>query len=291
VSDTEDRNPDTLDLDRLDAAGICARLHAEDRRAVAAVGEALPEVARAAQAVAAALARGGRLFYVGAGTSGRLGVLDASELPPTFGLAPEQARAVMAGGPAAVFRAAEGAEDDADQGGADLRLAGIGPGDVCLALAASGRTPYVLGAVAEARRAGATTVGVLCNPGAPLAAAVDVAVVADTGPEAILGSTRLKAGTAQKMILNMISTAAMVLAGRVYENLMVDVRAGSSKLRARAARMVELATGCGPERARELLAATAGEVKPAIVMELAAVSVDEARRRLAAAGGRVRGAL
>jgi N-acetylmuramic acid 6-phosphate etherase len=291
VGGTEDRNPDTLDLDRLPAREICARLHREDQRAVAAVGEVLPDVARAAEAVAAAFAHGGRLFYAGAGTSGRLAVLDASELPPTFGIEPERARALIAGGREAVFRSQEGAEDDADQGGADLRLAGIGPGDVLIGLAASGRTPYVLGAVAEARRVGATTVGVFCNPGAPLQSAVDIAIVPATGPEAVLGSTRLKAGTAQKLVLNMISTAAMVLAGRVYENLMVDMRASNAKLRGRAARMVALATGCAPERAGDLLAATAGEVKPAIVMELAQVDADEARRRLSAAGGSVRGAL
>ncbi len=288
---TEDRNPDTLDLDRLDALGVCARLHREDERAVAAVGAILPDVARAAQAVADAFARGGRLFYAGAGTSGRLGVLDASELPPTFGIAPEQARGIIAGGPSALLRAAEGAEDDPAQGAADLRLAGVSPGDALVAIAASGRTPYVLGAVGEARRAGAATVGVLCNPGAPLAAAVDIAVVADTGPEAVLGSTRLKAGTATKLILNMISTTAMVLAGRVYENLMVDMRASNAKLHGRAANMVALAVGCAPGAAAELLDKAGGEVKTAIVMGLAGGDAEQARARLAAAGGRVRAAL
>ncbi len=288
---TEDRNPDTLDLDRLDALGVCARLHREDQRAVAAVGAVLPDVARAAAAVADTFACGGRLFYVGAGTSGRLGVLDASELPPTFGLDPEQARGIIAGGPAALLRAAEGAEDDAAQGAADMRLAGVSPGDACVAIAASGRTPYVLGAAGEARRAGAATVGVLCNPGAPLAAAVDIAVVADTGPEAVLGSTRLKAGTATKLVLNMISTTAMILTGRVYTNLMVDMRASNEKLRARAANMVALAVGCAPDRASELLAMAGGEVKTAIVMGLAGTGAPEARERLAAGAGRVRAAL
>jgi len=291
VGGTEGRNPETMDLDRLDALGVCQRLHREDQRAVAAVGQVLGDVARAAEAVARALAGGGRLFYVGAGTSGRLGVLDSSELPPTFGIPAEQARAIIAGGPTAVVRAVEGAEDSAAQGAADLRLAGIGPGDVLLALAASGRTPYVLGAVAEARRAGSETVGILCNPGAPLAEAVDIAVVADTGPEAVLGSTRLKAGTAQKLVLNMISTAAMVLGGRVYENLMVDMRSSNEKLRGRAVRMVALATGCGADRAGELLAEAAGEVKTAIVMQLAGLPAEEARTRLAESGGRIRGAL
>jgi N-acetylmuramic acid 6-phosphate etherase len=291
VGGTEDRHPETVDLDRRDALGICQLMHREDQRAVAAVGAVLPDVARAAEAVARALAAGRRLFYVGAGTSGRLGVLDASELPPTFGVRPETACAVIAGGPAAVVRSVEGAEDDAAQGAADLRLHGIGPGDVCIGLAASGRTPYVLGAVAEARRLGACTVGVLCNPGAPLAAAVDIPIVVATGPEVLLGSTRLKAGTAQKLVLNMISTAAMVLTGHVYENLMVDVVASNAKLRARAVRMVTLATGLAAERAEELLGQSGGEVKTAIVMALAGVDAAEARRRLRAAGGFVRGAL
>lgn len=288
---TEDRNPETLDLDTLDALGICRRLHREDERAVAAVGAVLADVARAAEAVASALDGGGRLFYAGAGTSGRLGVLDASELPPTFGIAPERAQALIAGGPPAIRRSAEGAEDDPEQGAADVRMAGVGPGDCLVALAASGRTPYVLGAVAEARRSGAVTVGVLCNPGTPLAGAVDIAVVAATGPEALLGSTRLKAGTAQKLILNMISTAAMTLTGHVYQNLMVDVSVASSKLRARAVRMVALATGCDPEAAAARLAEAGGEVKTAIVMELRHCGAAEARQHLAQAGGAVRRAL
>ncbi len=288
---TEDRNPATLQIDTLDAAGICALLHAEDAAAFTAVGRVLPAVARAAAAAAGALAAGGRLLYAGAGTSGRLCVLDASELPPTFGLDPARARALLAGGSAAMTAAVEGAEDDRSRGTADVAAAAPAPPDLLLAVAASGRTPYVLAAAAEARRRGATTVGVLCNPGAPLEAAVDIAVVPDTGAEALLGSTRMKAATAQMMVLRMISTAALVLDGHVYSNLLVDMRPSNRKLEERAARMIALATGCRSEEAADALAAAGGEVKTAIALRVLGVPAAEARRRLAAAGGRLRGVI
>lgn len=288
---TEDPNPETADLDVLDAAGIVARLHREDRRALEAVHAALPAVARAAAAAAEALAGGGRLLYVGAGTSGRLGALDASELPPTFGLDPARARALIAGGPGALLLAVEGAEDDTAGGAGDVRGAGAGPGDLLLCLAASGRTPYVLGAAAEGRRLGARTVGVLCSPGAPLESLVDIPVVADTGPEALLGSTRLKAATAQKLILHAISTAAGILDGHAFGNLLVDMRPTNGKLRARAVRAVALAAPCTPEEAAAALAEAGGEIKTAILMRRSGAAPAEARARLRAAGGHLRRAI
>lgn len=287
---TEARNPDTLDLDRLPTLELVRALNREDQKVAQAVAAVLPEVARAVDLVADRLAAGGRLFYVGAGTSGRIGALDAAECPPTFGVPPEMVQAVLAGGEAALTRAVEGAEDDAAAGAAAMRERGVGPRDVVVGIAASGRTPFVVGALEEARRLGAATVAVANNRGARIAALADVAIIPETGPEAILGSTRLKAGTAQKMVLNMISTGAMVKLGKVYSNLMVDMVPANEKLRARAVRMVALATGVTHEEAAAALD-TCGHAKVAIVHLLTGAAPTACQQVLAAVGGRVREAV
>jgi N-acetylmuramic acid 6-phosphate etherase len=251
----------------------------------------LPAVAAAAEAVAARLRDGGRLLYVGAGTSGRLGVLDAVECGPTFGTSPGQVEGLIAGGAAALQQAVEGVEDDAARGAADLAARRLTAADAVVGIAASGSTPYVLGAVSHARQAGALTVGVSCNAGSPLAAACDLAITPVVGPEVLTGSTRLKAGTATKLVCNMLSTAAMVRLGKAYSNLMVDLRAHNSKLRARALRVVGAATGLDDAAAAALLERCGGEVKTALVAHRRSVPVQRARELLAAAGGIVRRAL
>ena len=235
---TEQRNPHTADLDRLAVAELLRLMNAEDSRVPAAVAAVLPEIARAVEGIAARLRRGGRLLYFGAGTSGRLGILDAAECLPTFNVPAEQVRGFIAGGPAALTRPVEGAEDDAEAGASEARAAGVSAQDAVVGLTASGRAPYVLGASHAARQAGAFTVGVVCSVPSPLEPHVDVLIALLVGPEIIAGSTRLKAGTAQKLVLNMLSTAAMVQLGKVYGNLMVDVRASNAKLRDRAVRIV-----------------------------------------------------
>ncbi|HET7559653.1 MAG TPA: N-acetylmuramic acid 6-phosphate etherase, partial [Limnochordia bacterium] len=224
-------------------------------------------------------------------TSGRLGVLDAAECPPTFGVPPTLVSGVIAGGEPALTRSMEGVEDDAAAGAADLLAAGAEAGDVVVGLAASGRTPYVLAALQEAKRLGAGTAAISCAPGSPLLTAAEIGICAAVGPEVLTGSTRLKAGTAQKLILNMLSTGGMIALGKVYQNLMVDVAPSNEKLRARAVRIVTDAAGCGDERARALLAEAGGHCKTAIVMALAGCDAAEATRRLAAAGGFVREAV
>ena len=282
--------PDTRHphLDRYGSDELVAALAGDQARAVQAVLEAGPALARA---VDAALQAGGRLLYAGAGTSGRLGVLDSVELLPTFSWPTERARALIAGGSGAMYLAVEGAEDDAAQGAADL--AGLQPGehDVVIGIAASGTTPYVLGALQAARRAGALALSVCNNPGTPVAAAADIAIVLDTGAEIISGSTRLKAGTAQKIALNTLSSALMVRLHKVYGNLMVDLRASNAKLRARALRLTVRATGAAEDDARRALAACDGQVKTAIVMLRAGLDAPAARTRLEAAQGSVDAAL
>jgi len=282
---TEERNPRTRGLHGRSTRDVVAALHAEDHVAVAAVDAVLDDVARAADLIADAYRRGGRWLFVGAGTSGRIALAEAAECPPTFGTPPDRIVAVMAGGPGALERAREGAEDDADAAGEDLRALGLAAGDVVIGLAASGRTPYVLGAVRAARAVGAATVGVTAVPGSALCREVDVAIAADTGPEAVLGSTRLKAGTAQKLVTNMLTTAAMVRLGRIYDNLMVDMRATNEKLRVRAVRLVAMGAEVDADRARAALAACDGEVKVAIASLVLGVGPEQARRRLNAAGG------
>jgi N-acetylmuramic acid 6-phosphate etherase len=253
--------------------------------AVAAVRAALPQIARAVDAAVPRLRAGGRLIYIGAGTSGRLGVLDSVELPPTFGWPPERARALMAGGDPAMYVAVEGAEDDASQAAEDLHRLGPSENDVVLCIAASGSTPYVLGALQHARACGALTIGIANNADAPLAGHAEIGIVLATGAEVISGSTRLKAGTAQKIALNAFSSALMVRLHKVFGNLMVDLRASNSKLIARAERLTMLATGCNVERAREALAQCGWHIKVAIVAIERNVDAEVAERLLDAAEG------
>lgn len=288
---TEQRNPRTLDLDTLDVPGILARISAEDRTVADAVARELPYVARAAELVARSLAEGGRLLYVGAGTSGRLGVLDASECPPTFGSDPEQVQGIIAGGPTALVRAVEGAEDRAEEGERAIREKEAGPRDTVIGLAASRRTPFVVAAISVARRMGAHTAFVTCTPREEFTLDVDVAICPVVGPEVLMGSTRMKAGTAQKMVLNMITTAAFIRSGKIYENMMVDLMATSEKLRERSRRTVMTVTGVDLDAATRALEAAGKSVKTAIVMLKLACSRTEAEARLARAGGFVRAAL
>jgi N-acetylmuramic acid 6-phosphate etherase len=272
-------------------AGMLAVINAEDGRVAEAVAREIPRIAQAVEAIAERLEKGGRLFYIGAGTSGRLGVLDAAECPPTFNVAPDLVQGIIAGGEAALARATEASEDDPALGAGDLDARGFTGGDALVAIAASGRTPYVLGAVARARELGALTIGISCTPGSELSQAVHIAIDPLTGPEVIAGSTRMKAGTATKLVLNMLSTAVMIRLGHVYGNLMVNVQPGNAKLRERAVRVVAEAAGVDRERAEALLDASGGTVKTAITMGRLAIGREAAEERLRAAGGRVSEAL
>ena len=285
---TEARNPRTAANDTLSSLEIVTLINEEDARIAGAVREQLPHVARAVEAIVERLRRGGRLFYFGAGTSGRLGVLDASEMPPTFSVAPDLIQGWIAGGEGALRRSSEAAEDDPAAGAGAARDAGIRHTDVVVGIAASGTTPWVLGALEEARARGAMTIALTCSPGSPLERAAEIAIVPLVGPEVIAGSTRMKAGTAQKMVLNMLSTATMIRLGKVHGNLMVDVRPTNAKLRRRAVRILQRAAGTDPEAARAALEEAGYEVKPALVMVLAGVDAAEARRRLDRADGFVR---
>jgi N-acetylmuramic acid 6-phosphate etherase len=291
ASKTEQRNPQTRGLDRQSTIQIVRALNREDARVAFVVQRVLPQIARAVDAIVNAFENGGRLFYVGAGTSGRLAVLDASECPPTFGTPSRMVQALIAGGERALRHAVEGAEDSAVNGARDLKRAGVTKNDVVIGIAASGSTPYVLGALKLARRHGATTVGVTSNPGSALAKNAQIAIAPDTGSEAVSGSTRLKAGTAQKMVLNMLSTAAMVRIGRVYENWMVGVALTNRKLQRRGARILEDAAGVSASAAGHALRRAGHDLPTALVMLKAGVSVGDARKRLAGARGNVRKAL
>jgi N-acetylmuramic acid 6-phosphate etherase len=286
---TEQANPATAALDSLDALGIVRCLNGEDLRVPVAVAAALPAVARAAELAAASFAAGGRLIYVGAGTSGRLGVLDAAECPPTFGTAPGQVVGIIAGGPPSLTRSAEGVEDDAAAGAADLAALDPGPADTVVGISASHRTPYTVAAIEEAIRRGCRTVFVTAN--AEVAVPGEVVICLLVGPEALAGSTRLKAGSAQKLVLNMISTAAWVLAGKVYGNRMVDLQATSAKLVERSRGLLMELAGLDYAAATRLLEAAGGSVKTALMMQLGACTREEAQARLAAAGGHLRRAL
>ncbi len=252
------------DLDRRSVQEILEIIHAEDRRAVEAVGKLLPELSRAVELLSGVLREGGRWFNVGAGTSGRLGVLDAAEIPPTFGLAGDRVQAIVAGGSAALQGAIEGAEDDTGAAAAALRARGLAAGDAVVAISASGCTPYARGALEAARDVGAHTIAITCNPKSPLAEVAEIPIAAVVGPEVIAGSTRVKGGLAQKMVLHMLSTAVMVRLGRVEGNLMINLKPASRKLRQRAIRIVMSLGDIGEERARELLEACGGNVPEAI---------------------------
>ena len=288
---TEARNPRSQDLDALSTLELVTAMNEEDRRVAAAVEAQLPRIAAAVDAIAARMHKGGRLVYVGAGTSGRLGVLDAVECPPTFSADPAQVLGLIAGGERAFVKAVEGAEDDPELAAADLDALGLVARDVVVGVAASGRTPYVLGALARAGAVGALRVAVTMNPGSAVGQHCDHAIEVATGAEVLTGSTRLKAGTATKMVLNMLSTGAFVRLNKVYGNLMVDLQATNQKLRARSVRIVADACGCGVQEARALLEAADGEVKCAIVARLKAVEPHVARTLLFTHDGSVRAAL
>ena len=289
--ETERSNPDTWNIDRLSTHDLLAVMQREDAKVAGAIKEALPEITVAVDAIVQALRAGGRLYYVGAGTSGRLGVLDAAECPPTFGTSPDLVQALIAGGRGAVFQAVEGAEDDYAQGMADLRSRGLADGDVVVGLAASGRTPYVVGALRHAVSRGCCTVAVVCTKEAEMKKIAQITISVPVGPEVITGSTRLKAGTAQKMVLNMLSTAVMVKLGKTYGNLMVDVRATNAKLTARVRRIVREVAKVDESAADEAVHQANGSAKVAIVMLLGRLPVEEAKLRLRAAKGSVHRAL
>ncbi|MFG3294594.1 N-acetylmuramic acid 6-phosphate etherase [Streptomyces sp. NPDC048179] len=288
---TEAFRPELAEIDTLATLDIARLMNGEDAGVAAAVALRLPEISAAIDGIAARMAQGGRLVYAGAGTAGRLGVLDASECPPTFNTGPGQVVGVIAGGPEAMVTSVEGAEDSAELARKDLDALGVGPGDSVVGISASGRTPYAISAVAHARALGALTVGLSCNEGSTLAAAAEHGIEVVVGPELLTGSTRLKAGTAQKLVLNMLSTITMIRLGKTYGNLMVDVRASNDKLRARSRRIVALATGASDEEIEEALGATGGEVKNAILVILAGVDGPLAARLLEESGGRLRAAL
>jgi N-acetylmuramic acid 6-phosphate etherase len=289
---TEAFRPELAEIDRLSTLEIARTMNSEDVTVPAAVAGQLPAIAAAIDAIAERMARGGRLIYAGAGTAGRLGVLDASECPPTFNTTPgREVIGLIAGGPEAMVTSIEGAEDSGELAAADLAGLRLTADDSVVGVSASGRTPYAVGAVTYARAAGALTVGLSCNAGSPLAAAADHGIEVVVGPELVVGSTRLKAGTAQKLVLNMLSTITMIRLGKTYGSLMVDVRASNEKLRARSRRIVALATGESDAAIEAALTATDGEVKPAILTLLAHIDASTATRLLTAANGHLRQAL
>ena len=288
---TEQANPETNNIDLLTTQEIVAAIQREDETVAAAVRAVLPEISRAVDLIVTAMQNGGRLFYIGAGTSGRLGVLDAAECPPTFSTQPELVQAVIAGGEKAMFQAVEGAEDSLTQAETDLRQRGLRANDIVVGLAASGRTPYVIGGLAYANRLGCNTLAVVCVPDSEVAKTARLTIAVLVGPEVIAGSTRMKAGTAQKMVLNMLSTATMVKLGKTFGNLMVDVRATNAKLTARVHRMVREVTGASEQDTAEALSLAAGSAKIAIVMLLGQVNAGRAMQLIEQARGSVRQAL
>jgi len=285
---TEQSNPRSAHIDQLSTLEMLTCMNDEDARVAVAVRAVLPAIAQAVDIIVDRLERGGRLLYVGAGTSGRLGVLDASECPPTFNTPPEQVQAIIAGGQAAITAAVEGAEDDPAAGRDDLIARNVSAADVVVGIAASGQTPYVLGAIAAANAVGAATIGIACNIPSPLLDSAQIKIGAIVGPEVISGSTRLKAGTAQKMILNMLSTASMIQLGKVYGNLMVDVQTTNAKLVGRARRIVAQIVGVDEIEAARLLAMTDYDVKTAVVVGRLGIDPAAARARLEQARGRLR---
>ena len=288
---TEQSNPTSTRISGMDTIAILGVMNSADAEVASAVREELPRIAAAVDAITAKLEAGGRLIYIGAGTSGRLGVLDASECPPTFNVPPDMVRGIIAGGEKALSRATEASEDDADAGVRDLLAAGFGPRDALVGIAASGRTPYVLGAVEAARKMGALTAGISCTPDSELSRAVEFPMEPKPGPEILTGSTRLRAGTATKMVLNMISTGVMIKLGYVYGNLMVNVQPTNKKLEDRARRIIAQAAGVTEDRAAELLEESGRSVRTAIVMEKKKVSRGEAEELLRLAHGKIREAL
>ncbi len=288
IPSTETDNPASRYIDKLSTNEIVSLINAEDAKVAAAVQAALPQVAQAVDTIVQALSAGGRLFYMGAGTSGRLGVLDAVECVPTFSAPPDLVISIIAGGDAALTKAVEGAEDDPLQARRDMQARGLTAADVVCGIAASGRTPYVVGALSYARELGAATIALACNPGSAIGALAAVSISVDLGPEVISGSTRMKAGSAQKMILNMLSTATMIRLGKVYGNLMVDVKVTNEKLAQRANRLVRQITGVDEDSAERLLGQANNEVKTAVVMQMRHMDAESARKMLIQSGGRLR---
>ncbi|NLN19211.1 MAG: N-acetylmuramic acid 6-phosphate etherase [Firmicutes bacterium] len=287
---TESRSAYT-DLDTLSIPEILRIINREDCRVPDAVAQELPQIALAVEVIVSRLKKGGRLFYVGAGTSGRLGVLDAAECPPTFGVPEDLVQGVIAGGPKALVSSVETVEDNPEAGANDLAARHLGPADVVVAIAASGRTPYCIGALRYAASVGAARIALVCNKNSAMEAEAEITIAPVVGPEVIMGSTRMKAGTAQKLVLNMLSTVSMIKLGKVYSNLMVDLTPTNSKLINRAQRIVELATGADATTIEKALQASGYDVKAAIVMILADCTVEKARQALAASEGNVRRAI
>ena len=288
---TETRNQNTMDLDIMSPLEVVTVMNQEDAKVPEAIKPELPNIAKCVSWAIESIQAGGRIVYMGAGTSGRLGVLDAVECPPTFGVAPEVVVGLIAGGEKAFVKAVEGAEDSRQLGHDDLVNINLEKRDIVIGIAASGRTPYVLGGLAYAQEVGCHTVAISCNPGSAIGQAAELAIEVVPGPEVLTGSTRLKSGTCQKLILNMISTATMVGCGKAYQNLMVDVQQTNEKLVVRAQNIVMEATGCDRETAAEKIAIASGNAKTAITMILADCGLEEAKERLAKANGHVRGAL
>lgn len=288
---TESRNPATKDIDRLSTRRVLELMNDEDARVALAVRECIPEIETIVDRAVEAITGGGRVIYVGAGTSGRLGVLDAAECPPTFSSPPSWFQGVMAGGGVAIAEAREGVEDDVDQAAIDLAELRVGPRDLVIGLAASGRTPYTKAALEYARRVGARTAAVVCVDDSPISKVADVTVAIQVGPEVLTGSTRLKAGSAQKLALNMISTATMIRMGMTYGNLMINVAMTNAKLRARGTRIVQDILGVTPSEAEQLVEASGGQLRVAILMGKWGCGRAEAERRLQADGGNLRKAM
>lgn len=288
---TEGRNPASQNIDELSTEAMLRVINDEDKKVALAVEAIVPQIAQVVDAITAAFNKGGRLIYCGAGTSGRLGILDASECPPTFGTPRSQVVGLIAGGHTAILQAVENAEDNVEQGAQDLRDIDFAANDVLVGIAASGRTPYVLGALAYAKQQGALTAALTCNPNSPMSHAADVALTPVVGPEVVTGSSRMKAGTAQKLVLNMLTTGAMIRSGKVYGNLMVDVEATNQKLVQRQVNIVKQATDCDDATAQQALAACQGHCKTAIVMVLAGLTAEEATSLLSQNQGFIRQAL
>ncbi|MBC8014778.1 MAG: N-acetylmuramic acid 6-phosphate etherase [Sporomusaceae bacterium] len=282
---TETRNPNTVTIDQKSSLGIVELINQEDHKVAAAIQEILPDIAKAVDSIVSAIQSGGRLFYLGAGTSGRIGILDASECPPTYGTDPELVIGLIAGGEPAILRAVEGAEDSCTMAAKDLQTKQLNSSDIVIGIAASGRTPYVIGGLEYAKLTGCRTVSLTCTPDSQMGKIADLSLTVLTGPEVIMGSTRMKAGTAQKMVLNMLTTAAMIRLGKVYSNLMVDVQATNLKLKERSKLIVTLATGATSEQAALALANAKGSAKLAIVMLLTDLTADNASQLLKQADG------
>jgi N-acetylmuramic acid 6-phosphate etherase len=288
---TEQVNPRTVDIDLLSTEQVLRKINAEDQLVALAVEKAIPQITVTVDAIRQAFEHGGRLFYFGAGTSGRLGVLDASECPPTYGASPELVQGIIAGGDVALRNAVEGAEDSLEQGEADVQKAGLKAGDVAVGISASGQAPYVVAAMRAAKALGCFTAGLTCDPNSQLAQAVHQPIVVEVGPEAVAGSTRMKAGTAQKLVLNMLTTGAMIQIGKTFQNLMVDVQPTNLKLKARAKRIVAALGQVNTDEAGLLLEQSGYQVKPAVLMARDKIGLAEALTRLQAASGKLRLAL